>query len=298
MNKDVKAYVHDLFRGYEETPALHDFKEEIISNLEERIADLKKSGLSEKDAFTKAIAELGDITSIADEISRQKRKEIIGRMYTQAKPKLTIKHVLGYVAAGAAAIFGIITAFMTYFVTGSTYIGVATIIPFIIPACAAFVFLGLTQETIRKLPMSWKRALVYALSVGVILFGLVSAVMLYFMEGQGLESVLGTVIAFVLPGGAIMAYLLLTEQKRLKPWAMEEEEMLMELYTDKYQNPKLAYQRRLLSGALWITTLAIFFAIGLAFSFKFAWIVFLLAITFEILIELWLQRTPKQSEHD
>ena len=68
-------------------------------------------------------------------------------MYTQAKPKLTIKHVLGYVAAGAAAIFGIITAFMTYFVTGSTYIGVATIIPFIIPACAAFVFLGLTQET-------------------------------------------------------------------------------------------------------------------------------------------------------
>ena len=146
--------------------------------------------------------------------------------------------------------------------------------------------------------MSWKRALVYALSIAVILFGLVSAVMLYFMEGQGLESVLGTVIAFVLPGGATMAYLLLTEQKRLKPWAMEEEEMLMELYTDKYQNPKLAYQRKLLSGALWITALAIFFAIGLAFSFKFAWIVFLLAITFEILIELWLQRTPKQSQHD
>ena len=156
MNKDIKAYVHDLFRGYEETPALHDFQEEIISNLEDRMADLKKNGLSEEEAFTKAIAELGDITSIADEISRQKRKEIIGRMYTQTKPKLTLKHVLGYVAAGAAAMFGIITAFLTYYLTGATYIGVASTIPFIIPAIAAFVFLGLTQETSASCPCPGK----------------------------------------------------------------------------------------------------------------------------------------------
>ncbi len=33
MSKQVKRYVDDLFKGYVDTPALEDFKEEIISNL-------------------------------------------------------------------------------------------------------------------------------------------------------------------------------------------------------------------------------------------------------------------------
>lgn len=244
MNKDIKAYVHDLFRGYEDTPALHDFKEEIMTNLQERVADLQKSGLSDQDSFTKAIAELGDITSIADQISRQKRKEIIERMYIQTKPKLDVKHVIGYVGAGALGLFGIITALITYVVKGSTFIAISTLIPFLIPACAAFVFLGLTQETVRHLPMPWKRALVYALSTALILFGLISSSMYYFMgaQGVGLEAVLGTLIAFVIPGGAIISFLLLTEQKRLKPWAREEEELLMEFCIRKYRDPERAHQ--------------------------------------------------------
>lgn len=74
MSKQVKRYVDDLFKGYVDTPALEDFKEEIISNLIERIKGLESEGMDEEAAFTKAIGELGDITAVADDISRQKKE--------------------------------------------------------------------------------------------------------------------------------------------------------------------------------------------------------------------------------
>lgn len=40
MNKTIHSYIEDLFKGYEDTAELRDFKEEIISNLNERIQDL------------------------------------------------------------------------------------------------------------------------------------------------------------------------------------------------------------------------------------------------------------------
>lgn len=39
---DTQKYVDGLFSGYEETPALTDFKEELRSNLDDRIANLIK----------------------------------------------------------------------------------------------------------------------------------------------------------------------------------------------------------------------------------------------------------------
>lgn len=88
MNITIKKYVDDLFHGYEETPELRDFKEEITSNLHARISNLEEKGMQSNDAFTKAVAELGDITTIADEISKQKRNELIGEMYIQQGNKV------------------------------------------------------------------------------------------------------------------------------------------------------------------------------------------------------------------
>lgn len=75
----IKKYVDDLFHGYESTAELEDFKEEIIINLKDRVQDLEKAGKSSDEAFAEAVSELGDITAIADDLSREKRKEIIGK---------------------------------------------------------------------------------------------------------------------------------------------------------------------------------------------------------------------------
>lgn len=149
MNKTIHSYIEDLFKGYEDTAELRDFKEEIISNLNERIQDLQHNGLNKEEAFTKAIAELGDIKTIADEISRQKRNEVIGNMYIQQGVKTSLKHAFGYAAAGAVLLFGIISALITYFSTEKFFYGVSALLPFLVVSETAFVFLGLTQETIR-----------------------------------------------------------------------------------------------------------------------------------------------------
>lgn len=43
MSKDVENYVNSLFKDYEQTSALQEFKEEIMSNLYARIDDLEKT---------------------------------------------------------------------------------------------------------------------------------------------------------------------------------------------------------------------------------------------------------------
>jgi hypothetical protein len=81
----TQKYVDGLFSGYEQTPTLCDFKEELRSNLNDRIANLIKKGMSEQMAFDKATTELGDISALADEISLKKKKEVFSEMYMKTK---------------------------------------------------------------------------------------------------------------------------------------------------------------------------------------------------------------------
>lgn len=285
MNTNINKYIDDLFNGYEETAELNDFKEEITSNLQARINDLENKGLDTKTAFTKAIAELGDITSIADEISKQKRNELIGEMYIEKDRKIGMKHAIGYTLAGSVLIFGIITCLITYFSTNNIFPAISSLLPFVVPAGALFVFLGLTQETSRLYPMSWKRALIYAIATASVLFGVTISISHYFLDGHTWVEVLGIFIPFVIPALAVLSVLILTEKKRYKPWIMELYKIEMSHYANKYSNPEQNEKRGLLSGALWVGALTVFGLIWLLTSLKYALFVFPFAIVAEILIE-------------
>lgn len=285
MNTTIEKYVDDLFYGYEETPELRDFKEEIISNLQARISDLEADGVNSEDAFTKAVAELGDITSIADEISKQKRNELIGQMYIHHGTRVGIKHAIGYTAAGGLLLFGIITSLMTYLSTNSLFAGISTLLPFIVPAGIAFVFLGLTQETSRNYSMSWKRAILYALSAGSLIFGTTIALSHYFMDGSTWVEILGVLIPFAIPAIILLAFLLLTEKTRRKPWVIEEEKLIAEGYSKIYSDPVLSAKRGIISGALWIGAFGLFAFIWVLTALKYALFIFVFAIIGEMLIE-------------
>jgi hypothetical protein len=81
----TKDYIGSLFRDYEETEGLKDFMEELQSNLDERIASLVRKGQSEKEAFEKACVELGDISTLAKELSLKKRREVFEEAYMDIK---------------------------------------------------------------------------------------------------------------------------------------------------------------------------------------------------------------------
>ena len=110
--------------------------------------------------------------------------------------------------------------------------------PFLTAAVIGFTFLGVTQETASMLPVSKKRGAWYAAAAGLISFGLFTMPIVYFstklannivndvldfdIPVKNLEMLvpaIGVIIAFVLPGIGILVFLVLTEKDRLKPWA-------------------------------------------------------------------------------
>ncbi|MDR0221210.1 MAG: permease prefix domain 1-containing protein, partial [Lachnospiraceae bacterium] len=110
-----KVYVDRLFAGYEDSPEIKDFKEEIAANLKERVKALMADGLEEEAAFDKAAAELGDITAIADEVGKKKRNETIGQMYMGAQ-MATPKHTAAELAVATGfLLFAVGLALLTFF---------------------------------------------------------------------------------------------------------------------------------------------------------------------------------------
>jgi hypothetical protein len=300
---DPQTYVNSLFADYEENAALTDFKEEILSNLEARIASLTHKGLDEAEAFAKAAEELGDISALADEISRKKRQEVFATMYMGSTFNyLNTRRVAAYVLCGVVLGFGLITAALAWFYTDKLLAAsLGTLMPFGALPIAGFVFLGLTQETAAQEPMNWKRALLYAADSAVLLCGVVVFAITYFSEiipGSqviyGLPPALATLIPFALPSLAFGAFLILTERDRSKPWVAAQRNnfraQMVEQISARQSDPAAATRYGLLSGALWITAAALFALIILLGAWKFSWIALVIAIVGQMFIEFGFTR--------
>ena len=112
---NAKEFVDTLFEGYEETPALADFKEELLGNLNAKIESLMQKGMDANSAFAKASAELGDISAFADELSLRKRKEVFEEVYMDIRKFMPPRRVTGYVIFGIIALFGIAVSLIAFF---------------------------------------------------------------------------------------------------------------------------------------------------------------------------------------
>jgi hypothetical protein len=292
---DAKEFVRNLFVEYEETAALRDFEEELLSNLEARIASLAAKGMDSQAAFDKATGELGDISSLADQISLRKKQEIIQDAYMGIKTYLKPRRVALYVAAGAWAVFGVITALVTYF-TGEEQSALeafwepnkrmvgslGVLMVFIPPAVAVLTFLGITQETARRHPLSGKRGAWYALAAAVLSFGLVFSPLTWFATDRGFMEAIATLIPSFIPGLALLIFLLLTEKDTRKPWARERHEKEARASQSLWSDPLAAARLGMISGAIWISAAGLFILLGLLLGFRFSWLVFVFAVAFQL----------------
>jgi glucan phosphoethanolaminetransferase (alkaline phosphatase superfamily) len=122
---------------------------------------------------------------------------------------------------------------------------IASLMPFAIGSLCAFVFLALTQETRTRYPLSWKRSLFYTAATALMLFGLFAGAIILLAQksimpdaiaalpedhdsvlaykNSSIIPALGSLIPFVLPGGALLALLILSEKDRKKPWLQQYE---------------------------------------------------------------------------
>lgn len=307
---DIREYVDQLFVKHSDSTEMKDFKEEICGNLQERIDYLIKKGATEEEAFNKATRELGDISEIADQISNNKRKEVFGDIYMKSRSNYLDKwHLGGYILAGGLLAIGVILTLSAYFTTGEPIVGAGSAMVFLIVPIVAFVFLGLTQETAKCYPMSWKRALCYCVSAGFILFGLTLFVMTYFYGFahesrhfvKGFENYdfpvnivasIGVLLPTVVPGALLLAFLLLTEKDRSKPWIIEMRAAWAERINDQFGDPSIETKFGLYSGALWIFAIALSVSLGFYIGFQYSWVVLLFAVAGQLLLQAFM--TPKK----
>jgi len=306
---NTKEYVQSLFSDYEETENLKDFMEELQSNLDARIASLVQKGLAEQDAFDKACAELGDISVLAKELSLKKRREVFEEVYMDIRKYMTTKRVAAYVIFGFVALFGIISALISYFATRqpshgewaffpgwffgiktSIMVFLGTLMPFLVVSIAGFTFLGLTQETRTHYPMGKKRSAWYTVAAGLISTGLLVMLITYFSARHGEASraimiSIAILIPFVLPGGGLLCYLVLTEKNRLKPWAASMRDEAVKQEMKMWDDLAVANRFGIFSGAIWIFASALFFLLGFLVGFKYSWLVFIFAVATQLLVQ-------------
>lgn len=313
---DAKAFVDSLFEGYEETAALADFKEELLGNLNAKIENLMKKGMDAERAFAQASAELGDVSALADELSRKKRKEVFEEAYMDIRKYMKPGRVAAYAIFGAIALFGICAAVLAFFSLSGSNLNLqmtsslGALFLFITTAVAGFVFLGVTQETAALYPISNKRAAWYTVAATLITMGLFSMPLAYFSSKFGMEAAahyipeealdvitratmdihfsmddvpivafFGPIIPFVLPGICILAFMLLTEKDRLKPWAKDFRKKAA------LHDPASAARFGLISGAIGIFTIGLFILLGFLIGFKYSWLVFIFAAALQLLVQ-------------
>ncbi|MDR3192384.1 MAG: permease prefix domain 1-containing protein [Treponema sp.] len=295
---ETQDFVNRLFSEYEESPELRDFKEELLSNLEARIASLVAKGLDGEAAFEKAAGELGDISALADQISLKKKQEVFQDAYLGMRKYLKPGRVALYVLGGAWLILGLVIALVAY-LTGEepsaydafwtpnkrvlSFLGV--LLGFIPPAAALLTFLGVTQETASRNPLSRKRGLWYALTAAVLGFGIIIFPLTYYATDRRLMEAVATLIPFAIPGLGFLIFFILTEGDTRKPWARAQSEKEARVNMAVFSDPVTAARFGMLSGALWIFAVGLFILLGFLSGFQFSWLVFVFAMAAQLAIQ-------------
>jgi hypothetical protein len=222
--------------------------------------------------------------------------------------------VAGYVVFGILAVFGITIALITLFATRGVEFMSGTsfdltsffgsMMPFLTAAIVGFTFLGVTQETASMYPVSRKRGAWYATAAGLISFGLFTMPIVYYgtkfaknlvndilVDGipvlylETLVPVIGIIIPFVLPGAGLLAFLVLTEKDRLKPWAKNFHNKTVEGEMTLWNDPVKAGRFGMFCGAIWLFAIGIFFVLGFLIGFKFSWTIFIFATAIQLVVQ-------------
>ena len=104
---------------------------------------------------------------------------------------------------------------------------------------------------------------------------------------------LGLCLPFALPALGLLAFLILSEKDRLKPWARERNIREAQYL---FASPAAEQRFGLFSAAVWIFAAALFFIGGFTLGFRFSWVVFIIAVGMECLLLALTGQTAPRTE--
>lgn len=213
LDKKIESYVNQLFTGVGESQQLFELKEELTTNLKEKINDYKKMGMDEKEAFKEAVSSLGDLSGLVDDmrvLGQDKAKQAV---YTNMTARVS---TAGLIIGVLVILFGVLTTAMFYYMD----------LPLqAVPGPAIFIVLGgaivtyslLTRETNQKYAMNKVRALLYSLSIGFILFSLFVAFVTRLATGEMFIAISSFMVFFLVGIGLFLGLIFSgTDRKKYK----------------------------------------------------------------------------------
>ena len=209
LEQKIQEYLDQQFASVGESQQLIDLKEELATNLREKIEDYRLKGLDDKQAFQEAIISLGDLSGLVEDMRKYEPNS--------QNQRPTFNQYLSAVGISAGVLMilsGLFIGAIVYFhrepMESSLGQGI-----FIVFGGVMLTFSLLTRETDHRPGMNKIRAGLYAVAVGLILFGIFSGVLAAVSTGQVYNGIAATFIFFII-GVAIFLMLILTGNSRRK----------------------------------------------------------------------------------
>lgn len=211
IDKKVKAYIDNLFTEAGASQQLFDLKEELATNMMEKIFDYNSRGMDEEQAFKEAVISMGDLRGLVDDMRKLGQDTARQTVYSSMTARIS---TAGIIAGVLIILFGLFTTTMLYFMDLSGVEVTASSI-FVVAGGALVTYSLLTRETRKRYGMNKVRSVLYALAVGILLFGLFSAITSGFATGEVFIAI-GALMVFSLAGIGLLLFLLLTGRNRRK----------------------------------------------------------------------------------
>lgn len=207
----VQKHIEHLFTGVGASQQLFDLKEELATNMREKIADYQSQGMEDEQAFQEAVISMGDLSGLVDDMRKLGRDQAKQAVYSTKTARISLA---GIIAGVLLTLFGAFTVAMLYFMnlSGEESFGPGI---FIVAGSALFTYSILTLETGKKYAMNKIRAASYALAVGLPFFGMFVAAVTRLTSGEIYVAIASSML-FVLAGVGLFLFLCLTGTDRLK----------------------------------------------------------------------------------
>lgn len=204
----LKTFVNNLFSGVGESQQLFDLKEELTTNMKEKIVDYKKTGLEE--AFKEAVISMGDLSGLVDDMRQLGQDKIKQSVYSTMTSRVS---TAGLVVGLMLVLFGVLVITMLSFMN-LPLVSIAGPGIFVVLGGAIVTYSSLTRETTTRYAMNNGRAIFYALAIGLILFGIFVAASSGFATGEVFIAISSLMVFFLIGVGLLLSLLFTGTDRR------------------------------------------------------------------------------------